>query len=107
MSPPDAQIHVGDTGTALVVRVTDESGAPVNIAAAAALVVFLTAPSGAVLTRTAALDTDGLDGRMTYITQAGDLSAKGTWEIQARVTLGGATWSTRRATFQVFAAPPA
>jgi hypothetical protein len=101
----DAEIHVNDVGTALVVTITDETGAAVNVAAATNIKVYLTKPDGTVLTKTGVLDDDGTDGKIKYVTQAGDLSVKGAWKIQAAVTLGSASWSTRQAAFQVHASP--
>lgn len=99
----DAEIHVNDVGTALVVTITDETGAAVNVATATNLTIWLTKPDGTVLTKTAVLDTDGTDGKIKYVTQSGDLNVKGTWKIQAAITLGSATPSTREAPFLVYA----
>ena len=103
----DSEIHVGDIGTELVVEVTDEDGAAVNIAAATSKLIYLTRPLAAggveTLTKTAALDTDGTDGLMKYVTVAGDLSIKGNWKIQGWVAVGGAEWSTRETNFRVLA----
>lgn len=101
----DAELHVNDVGTDLVVTVTDETGAAVNVATATNITVWLTKPDGTVLTKTGTLDTDGTDGKVKYTTQSGDLSVKGTWKIQAAVTIGSASWSTRQAPFLVFASP--
>lgn len=106
MPEPDNAIHQGDIGTELVVAVTDEDGAAVNIASASALTVYLTLPAvgtaaPVTLTKTGTLDTTGADGLLKYTTVDGDLSVPGTWHIQARVTLGGNRWSTRETSFQV------
>ena len=99
--PLDADIHLGDIGTELVVLATDEDGAAVNIAAATALTVYLTRPDGTVLTKTGTLDGTGTDGLFKYTTASGDLSAAGEWKIQGRITLGSNRWSTRETTFKV------
>ncbi len=99
----DARLHLGDTGTELVVAVTDQDGEAVDISGASALTIYLTKPDGTVLPKTATLDTDGEDGLMVYVTIAGDLSVKGTWKIQGYVTgAGGWSGSTREAAFEVF-----
>lgn len=101
----DAEIHVNDVGTALVVTIPDETGSPVDVSTGTNLKMYLTKPDGTVLTKTAVLDSDGTDGKIKYVTVAGDLSVKGTWKIQAAVTLGSASWSTRQAPFLVYASP--
>lgn len=104
MQPLDARIHVGDVGTELVVAVTDQLGADVDLSGASGLTIYLTHPDGTTLAKTAVVDTDGTDGLMKYVTQAGDLSAKGTWKIQGYVSgAGGWSGSTREGTFEVFA----
>jgi hypothetical protein len=99
----DPKPHVGDTGLEFVVTIVDEDGAPVNVSAATEKLVYLTLPDGTVLTKTAAFDTNGTDGKIKYTTQGGDLSARGTWKIQAYVAgAGGFSGSSREATFEVF-----
>lgn len=105
----DPQVHVGDVGTVLVVVVTDQDGAVVNISGASALTIYLTKPrvgsaAPVVLTKTASLDTDGTDGAMKYTTVSGDLSVKGEWKISGYVAgAGGWSGSTREVSFSVFA----
>ncbi len=95
------EIHVGDVGTALVVYVVDETNTPVNISTGTNLTILLLSPNNVLLTQTAVLDTNGVDGAMRYTTVAGDFSIPGTWQIQGQLTLGTATWSTRSSKFLV------
>ncbi len=99
----DPQVHVGDTGTVLLVTVVDQDGAPVDISAATTLRIYLTRPDRTTVTKTAVRDTTGTDGKMRYTTQAGDLNQDGTWKIQGYVA-GASGWSgsTREVAFQVF-----
>lgn len=103
----DAKIHVGDVGTELVGLVVDQDEAPLDVSGATELVLYLVPPAGSglpTLEKTAVFDTDGTDGLIKYVTQAGDLSVKGTWRIQGYAAgVGGWSGSTREDTFEVFA----
>ncbi len=99
----EAQLHVGDVGTEIVVTVVDQAGAAVNISGATELTIYLTRPNRTVLTKTAVLDTNGVNGKMKYVTQSGDLSVAGTWKVQGYVA-GASGWSgsTREASVEVY-----
>lgn len=43
--------------------------------------------------------TDGTDGKLYYVTQAGDLMEKGTWKVCARVVTGTYSGTTSKITF--------
>jgi hypothetical protein len=86
-----AEIHVEDVGTALRVLVLDEAKKPVDVSAAVRLEYTLVSPARRRFVRTAVLFTDGRDGMIQYVTQAGDLDVPGTWKLQVRVEVG--TWS--------------
>ena len=94
-------IHEGDIGTKLLITVTD-CGTIVDISTATSLSIFIKKPDGTILTRTGILETDGTDGQMYYITEAGDLDVAGTYKIQGRVSFAsGASYYTSTATFRV------
>lgn len=102
------EFHVGDVGTEVVIQVVEwDEGegeyVPVNVSAATAKTVYLTKPDGTVLTKTAAFDTTGTDGKIKYATVSGDLSVAGTWKVQGYVAGVGGTWSgsTLETTFVV------
>lgn len=98
-----ADIHVGDVGTELVVAFVDEAGTAINIAAATTLTITLKKPgaAGALLVRTAVVDTTGLDGLARYNTVAGDLSVAGDWQVQGFAVVAGNEWHTAKTTFLV------
>ncbi len=107
-----ATVHQGDVGTELVITVVEwdadeEEYVVVDISTATGFIVYLTKPrvgatATVTLTKTGALDTDGLDGKMKYVVQSGDLSVGGTWEIQGYVTgVGDWSGSTLKHTFVV------
>ena len=103
----DDAVHVGDVGTELVCEIveydeTTGADVAVDVSGATELTIYLTKPNGTVLTKTASLDTDGLDGKIVYATISGDLSVAGTWRIQAYVAgVGGWSGSSREASFVV------
>lgn len=98
-----AEIHVGDIGTAFRATVKDEDGAIVNIASAASMLMWFQKPDGTVVSRTASLVNDGVDGLMQYITQAGDLDQAGSWKSQGVVDIGGGRWHSDISKFKVYA----
>ena len=98
-----ADIHVGDVGTRLTVTLTDETGAAVDVTGASLLEMRLRLPGGGTLTRGATTVTDGSDGQISYVTQAGDLSEAGEWELQAYVVLPGGAWHSDVTRFDVLA----
>ncbi len=94
------EIHEGDIGTKLLITVTDCDN-PVDISSANSLSIFIKKPNGTILTRTGVLNTDGVDGKMYYITVAGDLDEAGSYKIQGMVSFVSSTFYTSTATFRV------
>lgn len=92
--------QVGDVGTKIVVVVRDETGAVVDVSAASELTVYLYTPAG-TLSRTGAIDTDGTDGRVKYVTTIDDFTVPGAYAVRAKVVIGGNTWRSKRQTFSV------
>jgi hypothetical protein len=95
-----SEIHEGDIGTTLLITVTDD-GSIVDISSASSLSIYIRKPSGTILTRTGVLETDGTDGKMYYITVAGDLDVAGSYKIQGKVVLPAGSYYTSTATFKV------
>ena len=96
-----AQIHVGDVGTELVVRVLDEAGRPVDVSAATVLTIKLKPPSGSTVPLTAVPDTTGADGRIKYVSLAGTFALAGAYAVEGYVEVGGAKFHTEAGTFTV------
>jgi hypothetical protein len=100
-----ASIHVGDIGTELVVVIVDENGAAVDVSNVSnTLTIYLKKPgaAGAVLTKSASLDTTGTNGKIKWVTIAGDLDIDGLWTIQGYVQMvGGQKWCSDEGTFRV------
>lgn len=95
-----SEIHEGDIGTKLLITVTDD-GSIVDISSASSLSIYIKKPNGSILTRTGLLETDGTDGKMYYITVAGDLDKAGNYKIQGKVILPSGSYFTSTATFKV------
>ena len=95
-----SQVHQNDVGTKLLVTVTDNDSA-VDISSATSLSIFLKQPDGDVLEKTATINTDGLDGKMYYLTVLGDLDKAGTYKIQGKVVISSGAFFTSISTFKV------
>ena len=106
MSVEREEIHEGDVGTSLELEVV-EQGQALDIGAATNLVMRFQKPSGTTVDQTASFVTDGSDGLLRYVTQAGDLDESGWWTRQARFTLGGWSGSSSRVRFRVWPILPA
>ncbi len=86
------QAQVADVGSVLLVEMTRQSdGAPLDLSAASSLQIILGLPDGTKFTKTALLLTNGLDGKIYYVAQAGDLPESGIYSIQGKVAIGAAT----------------
>lgn len=84
------QTQANDVGVVLELTITKESdGTALDISSATTRQILLKPPrGGATVTKTATLSGAGTDGKMRYVTEAGVLSAAGTWKIQGRVVIG-------------------
>ena len=83
-----SDIHVGDVGTAIILTVNDSStGAVVDISSATTLEIVLRKPNGTSITRTAEFVTDGADGKLQYVTIAGDIDRAGEWSAQGYISM--------------------
>lgn len=89
-----------DTGSALeLVFVEDESA--VDISQATVKRITLMNPGGAVAQKEAAFSSDGTDGKIRYVIQAGDLDTAGWWKAEGYVELAGKALRTSKARFEV------
>lgn len=110
----DLTLQVGDTGTKLLATIVeeDDSGTlqPVDISSATGLEITIAREAEndedtptAPVTRSASLETDGLDGKLFILTEAGDIDAKGSWLIQGAATIGAWSGSSAVGRFRVAA----
>ena len=68
-------IHTGDTGTVFIITISD-TGVPVDLSSgtSASNVILFKRPDRTTFNRPAVFDTDGKDGRIKYVSVAGDIS---------------------------------
>ena len=90
MSNPN-EVHRDDVGTALILPLKD-GGDPLDVSAATALEIHVRKPGGARAVWTAALYTDGTDGKIVYYAVAGDFDTLGTYRLQPWITLPAGQW---------------
>jgi len=97
------QIRAGDIGTVFIVQIVDcESGLPIDLSLATTMTIKFLLPDKTVIERTAVFTTDGTDGRIQYVTIAGDLSLAGLWKIQAYAVDSGFTNNSEIEEFRVY-----
>jgi len=94
-------IRLGDEGTSLEVTIEDCDNNIVPLSGATTMNIRLKAPDDTVVTKDAALVTDGSDGKMHYIVATNDLNQEGRWGIQGYVELPAGNWSTEIGSFLV------
>jgi hypothetical protein len=98
----DTIIHVGDVGTIFRLTITeDDDTTAVDVSGASVKTFYFKKPDGTKLTKTAAFNTDGKDGKLAYTAIATDISIAGTWQVQAYVEIGAAKYYSSKQTFSV------
>lgn len=91
-----------DIGTEFLVTLKDASDAVINVSNATTIQFRFRKPAGTEVTRTGLLKTDGTDGKVYYVTAAGDLDEIGTWRYQVRIVLdSGEDWTSTATKFKV------
>lgn len=94
-------IHKDDIGTVFEITLSDDNGV-FNLSGATLKQLRLKNPNGVVTTKTATFSTNGTDGKLRYVTVAGDLPIEGPWSIEAYVEIGtGTRFHTNSASFTV------
>ncbi len=94
------EVHVGDIGTKFLVTIK-ENGVALDISTASVKKIRFRRPDNTTLDKTAVFETDGTDGKIYYLSIAGDLSIKGTWSIQGFITMPSGSWNSKIASFMV------
>jgi len=84
-------IQENNIGTRFVFTIHDQTGAVKDVSSATTQTVrFKSSPSVAAFDRASVFLTDGTDGKILYVTVAGDLTPAGPcWQRQAFVILPG------------------
>ena len=83
------ELRLNDVGVPIRFTMKEPSGTLFPIDGATTLTVYLKKPSGSLLTKTAALYTDGTDAKLQYVLVTGDLDELGSWQAQAYVDKSG------------------
>ena len=94
-------IHLNDIGTVFEVTLKDETGTVLDISSATVKQIVFQKPDKTLITKTASFSNTGTDGKIRYISQAGDLDQPKSWQIQAKVTLPSGSWSSDIGSFTV------
>lgn len=95
------EIHKLDIGTVLRLTMLDCDEVILPINDATVKEIILKKPDKTVITRTASFTTNGIDGKIEYITVLDDLDIKGTWNIQGRIVTPSGEWKSSIAKFKV------
>lgn len=85
--------EIGSTIRAVLRR---SDGSIFDVSTATVKQLIFRKPTSEKLTKTASFYTDGSDGKIQYITIAGDLDTIGVWTIQGYIELAsGEVWKSR------------
>lgn len=94
------EVHIADIGTRIIITVK-EGTTIVNLATASTKKIRIKRKDGTVIDVDADLYTDGVDGKLTYLTKSGDLAGKGEYKIQVYLVFPSGTWHSSIETFTV------
>ena len=101
MAKSDILHHIGDVGTAFRITILDYDESVIPVSTAITIKFSFLKPDKTIVSKIGSLYTDGLDGKVQYITIVGDLDIKGLWKLQVWVYLADGKWYTSKSNFQV------
>ncbi len=87
-------IYVEDYGFSLQATIRQD-GVALDISDFTDFVFVFVKPNGMTVQKTAALVTDGTDGKISYTVEDGLLDLAGNWRVYGRVSAGGAESTSR------------
>lgn len=93
-------IHIDDYGWVGKLALKQD-GAAVDISSYTTRQFIFKSPSGVKTTKTATFDTDGTDGVLKYMVEAGLINEVGDWWVQARIAKTGAELTSDPILFRV------
>ena len=93
--------HNGDIGTVFELTIVDTDEVPIDVSTAIVKYIYFQDPTGARMRKTATFTTDGTDGKIQYVTIAGDIDEVGTWQVQGYVETSLGKFYTEKMSFQV------
>lgn len=94
-------VSTSNIGLKLIITAINNNS-PIDLSDAVSLLIYIKKPNGILLEKPATLLTNGLDGKMYYITQQGDLDISGVYKIQGKILADGATYYTNVSNLNVF-----
>src|SRR5690242_17838450 len=97
-------LHQNDDGVTILLTLS-EGGSIVNISSASFKRIDIRKPSGDIITRTGSFFTDGTDGKLYCVTQAGDLDEIGVYRAALSLTIGSWSGHSSSLVFHVDATP--
>ena len=83
----EPKIRVGDVNTALEIELLENCAAALATGGATLKNIIIARPDGTTFTRAAVFTSDGADGKIYILSEAGDLTMSGTYYIQAYLEL--------------------
>ncbi len=95
------EVRFGDVGTVFELTFKDQNDNIVPINQATTKKFYFKKPTGTVVEKSGVFSTDGLDGKLRYVTVANDLDTLGDWEYQGYVVLPSGSWKTDLHAFRV------
>ncbi len=100
-----APIFKDDVGTIFRITIQEciaDVLTPVDVSSQTSMNFYFKKPDDSVITRAPAFTTNGVDGKLQYITVIGDMDQAGVWCLQAEVILAsGGPWRTSIIKFDV------
>lgn len=93
--------QAANAGIQFNVQFLDASGKPLDVSGATVLTIAFQQPDGTQVPHTAQYVTNGIDGRIFYVTNASDFLEAGLAYVQGQVTVGGSILTTAWGQFEV------
>ena len=87
-----ANLHVGDIGTAIIMTVNNQDGIPIDLSSFTNLVLIIKRSDASIVERTCIFVTNGVDGKVQYISTINDFTILGNYKFQVRCSSGGNVW---------------
>lgn len=98
----EQKIRVGDINTSLEIELLENCDTALPVDGATLKEITVVRPDGTSFTRTAIFTTDGTEGKIHILTEAGDLTMSGTYYIQAYLELPAWQGHSDIGEFEVF-----
>lgn len=96
-----ANVHIGDIGTVFKFPLYDQDGEIVDISSQTNIIFTFEKPDTTQIKKDGDLFTDGKDGTVVYVLEAGLIDISGYWKVQVQVTLSDGTWNSNVERFKV------